>query len=215
MQVLHEDGRTAIQKSYMWLLQRQEREDPPIVIYSYRPTRAQGRMRLNFWMDSADTISYATDIRVQFPGLIRCSCLAHIRRKFVDAIQKKDGKPVPGTPGLREKSFAISSSRGNAVLQDMTLRQEKLNALEHEKPVLEAFWSWLDQQNPTSGSRLDKAVTYAQNQRRFMENYLLDGRIEISNQTSENSVRPFAVGRRNWLFSDSSTALSPALRSTV
>lgn len=88
-------------------------------------------------------------------------------------------------------------------LKDLSPEERHEKRLEHEKPILEDFWKWLDRQHPTSGSRLDKAVTYARNQKRFMENYLLDGRIEISNQTSENAVRPFAVGRRNWLFSDS------------
>ena len=51
-------------------------------------------------------------------------------------------------------------------------------------------------------SALGKAVTYAINQKPYMENYLLDGRCSISNNTAENSIRPYTVGRKNWLFSD-------------
>ena len=71
-----------------------------------------------------------------------------------------------------------------------------------EKPVLEAFWCWLDSLNALKGSALGKAVTYAQNQKPYMENYLLDGRCSLSNNAAENAIRPFTVGRKNWLFAD-------------
>jgi hypothetical protein len=68
--------------------------------------------------------------------------------------------------------------------------------------VLDAFWCWLENLTVLNGSALGKAVTYAKNQKPYMENYLLDGRCSISNNTAENSIRPFCVGRKNWLFSD-------------
>ena len=75
--------------------------------------------------------------------------------------------------------------------------------LEQEKPVLDAFWSWLDNQHPVRNSRMDKAVNYVRNRKPFLENYLEDGRCSISNNLSENAIRPFTVGRKNWLFSES------------
>ena len=75
--------------------------------------------------------------------------------------------------------------------------------LEKEKPVLEAFWSWLDQQKPVRNTRLDKAVNYVLNRRDIAETYLEDGRCSFTNNLSENAIRPFAVGRKNWLFSSS------------
>ena len=71
-----------------------------------------------------------------------------------------------------------------------------------EKPILEAFWCWLESLNVLKGSALAKAVTYANNQKQYMENYLLDGRCSISNNAAENAIRPFTVGRKNWLFAD-------------
>ena len=61
---------------------------------------------------------------------------------------------------------------------------------------------WLETVNPAGGSRLAKAVTYAKNQKPYMENYLLDGRCSISNNIAENIARPYAVGRKNFLFHD-------------
>ena len=75
--------------------------------------------------------------------------------------------------------------------------------LEKEKPVLEAFWSWLNQQKPVRNTRLDKAVNYVLNRRDTAETYLEDGRCSFTNNLSENAIRPFAVGRKNWLFSNS------------
>ena len=62
--------------------------------------------------------------------------------------------------------------------------------------------SWLDMQKPTRGSRMDKAVTYIQNRRSYLMTYLEDGRCSFSNNLSENAIRPFTVGRKNWLFCD-------------
>ena len=62
--------------------------------------------------------------------------------------------------------------------------------------------SWLDQQSPIRGSRMDKAVTYIQNRRSYLSTYLEDGRCSFSNNLSENAIRPFTVGRKNWLFCD-------------
>ena len=69
--------------------------------------------------------------------------------------------------------------------------------------TLEAFWNWLDQQRPTKGTRLAKAVNYAQNRKDTLMTYLEDGHCSLSNNLSENAIRPFTVGRKNWLFSAS------------
>ena len=62
--------------------------------------------------------------------------------------------------------------------------------------------SWADKQQPIKGSRFAKAITYVQNQRPYMMTYLEDGRCSLANQMSENAIRPLTVGRRNWLFCD-------------
>ena len=74
--------------------------------------------------------------------------------------------------------------------------------LEKEQPIVEGFLSWLDKQTPVRGSRMDKAVTYIQNRRSYLTTYLEDGRCSFSNNLSENAIRPFTVGRKNWLFCD-------------
>ena len=63
--------------------------------------------------------------------------------------------------------------------------------------------SWLDAQTPVKGSRLDQAVIYIRNRKDSLMTYLEDGRCSLSNNLSENAIRPITVGRKNWLFCDS------------
>lgn len=74
--------------------------------------------------------------------------------------------------------------------------------MEKEKPVVDGFLTWLKDQSPTRGSRMAKAVTYIQNREPYLATYLEDGRCSFSNNLSENAIRPFVVGRKGWLFSD-------------
>ena len=70
------------------------------------------------------------------------------------------------------------------------------------KPLLDEFWQWVSHLNPLQNSNLGKAVTYALNQKETLINFMLDGRIEISNNRAENAIRPYVTGRKNWLFAD-------------
>jgi transposase len=70
------------------------------------------------------------------------------------------------------------------------------------KPLMEAFFVWNDSLGALSKTLLGKAVYYAQSQRKYLKAYLLDGRLEISNNRAENSIRPFVTGRKNRLFSN-------------
>lgn len=84
----------------------------------------------------------------------------------------------------------------------LSYRQIYNRRLKGQKPVIEAFMAWIDKQKAPNGSRLARALTYAGNQRAYMMTYLEDGHCSISNNLSENSIRPVTVGRRNWLFCD-------------
>ena len=82
-------------------------------------------------------------------------------------------------------------------LEDLNPEERKIKRLELEKPVLEAFWCWIEKLHPLNELRLDKAVTYAKNRKKYMENYVLDGRCSLSNNIAVNSIRPFIVDRKN------------------
>ena len=74
--------------------------------------------------------------------------------------------------------------------------------LELEKPVWDAYLAWLEKVNPLPQSALGKAVNYSKNHWKYLQNYMLDGRCEISNNRAERSIKPFVIGRKNFLFAN-------------
>lgn len=202
VQVLKEEGRKPQSKSYMWVYRTGNDGQNQIVLFDYQPSRS-GDNAAAFLKDFKGYVH--TDGYSGYNSLkevTRCGCWAHLRRKFYEAIP-------PGKQNKSEESYAeIGVGYCNRLfhieeeLQDLSPEERYIKRLELEKPVLEAFWSWLDTVAALRGSKLAKAVTYALNQKPFMENYLLDGRCSISNNAAENAIRPFVTGRKNWLFAD-------------
>jgi hypothetical protein len=176
--------------------------EPPIALYDYQPSRGgkNAAAYLKGFKGYLHTDGYAGYEKVE--DVTRCCCWAHLRRYFVEAIPDKKAKDTPLTNAEIGRDYCNQLFEIERILADLSHDKRKAERLRLEKPVLEAFWSWLCTLTPLKGSRLGKAVTYAFNQRPYMENYLLDGRCSISNNIAENSIRPFTVGRKNWLFSD-------------
>ena len=178
---------------------------PGIILYGYSPTRSGSHAQefLKGYIGYLETDGYQGYNNL--PGIRRCSCWAHIRRYFIDAVPK--GKQYdysqPAVQGVQycNRLFAIEDSINKKYPGDYEKRKQL--RLEKEKPVLEAFWSWLEQQKPVRNTRMDKAVNYVLNRRDTAESYLEDGRCSFTNNLSENAIRPFAIGRKNWLFSNS------------
>ena len=208
VQVLHEDGRKATTQSYMWLACSGNDGLPKIIYYRYTPTRA-GANAVKLLADFEGTYLICDGYQgynavVKFhKDLIRCGCWAHLRRKLADAIPIKDGEEIPGSPAIEGRNLIDKLFLVESILSDRSPEERTRIRQELEVPILKSFWEWLDKQKPVSGSRFAAAVNYAKNQKPVMENYLLDGRIALSNAIAENNVRDFAVGRRNWLFSAS------------
>lgn len=203
VQVLKEDGKKPQTKSYMWLYRTGSDGKYPIVLYDYKPSRS-GENATNFLKDFKGYVhSDGYSGYGKLKNIERCGCWAHLRRKFVEAIpDKKSGNGLTNAELGRaycDRLFAIEKD-----LKDLSPEDRYIKRLELEKPVLGEFWAWLDKLNPLPGSALGRAKTYAVNQKSFMENYLHDGRLEISNNAAENAIRPFTVGRKNWLFADTS-----------
>ena len=87
-------------------------------------------------------------------------------------------------------------------LEKLTPEKRKIQRQERSLPVLEAYWSWIETVNVLQGSKLAEAITYSVNQKTSLCAFLEDGRIELSNNRAENAIRPFVVGRKGWLFCD-------------
>ena len=203
LQVLHESGRRAQTQSYMWLFRSGEDGLPPIILYKYSETRA-GENAVDFLHGFKGYLmcdGYSGYNKV--PDAKRTARWAHIRRYLTDAIPK--GKALDYTqPSVQGVMYINQLFHLEDIIKakHTSFDAIKKARLEKEKPVVEGFLSWLDQQAPVRGSRMDKAVTYIQNRRSYLTTYLEDGRCSFSNNLSENAIRPFSVGRKNWLFCD-------------
>ena len=190
VQVLKEKGKAPTTKSYMWLYCTGN--DGPA---ANRPVRLQDQPQRSYMENYLKDAGYN-----KLPHVTRCGCWAHLRRKFVEAMPPESNASTPAQIGrdLCDQLFAAEKE-----IQSLPPEQRQEKRLAVEQPMLRAFWCWLDELStqPLAGS-LKKAVEYAQGQRSYMENYLKDPRCEISNNRAENKIRPFTVGRKNWLFSD-------------
>jgi transposase len=202
VQVLKEKGKAPQTKSYMWLYRTGMDGRPPVVIYDYQPSRGGKNAAdyLDGFKGFLQSDGYAGYEKVE--NVVRCCCWAHIRRYFTDAIPDLKNKDAPKSMAEAGRDYCNQLFEIERTLEDLPPEKRKEERLRLEKPVLEAFWSWLEKLSPMGGSALAKARNYALNQKPYMENYLLDGRCSISNNIAENSIRPFTVGRKNWLFSD-------------
>lgn len=201
-QVLKEEGKTAQSKSYMWLYGSGNDELPPIRLYDYQPSRG-GYHAEEFLKEFSGYLTCdGFGGYNKLKEVIRCGCLAHMRRYWHEALPGKSKNSPDRTPAEIGFDYCNQLFELEKEYADMDADTRKAKRLETEPAIWEAYWSWLETVNPAGGSRLAKAVIYAKNQKPYMENYLLDGRCSISNNIAENIARPYAVGRKNFLFHD-------------
>lgn len=205
-QVLKENGKAATSKSFMWLYASGEDNLPPIRLYEYQPGRS-GDYPIAFLKGFSGYLTcdgYSGYNKLT--NVIRCGCLAHMRRYWFEAIPAKrrnsKTKILPAIPAEIGLDYCNQLFELEKQYQDLDPEDRKRLRLETETPIWKAYWAWIEKLSPTGGSRLAKAVTYSINQKPYMENYLLDGRCSISNNLAENIARPYAVGRKNFLFHD-------------
>lgn len=158
-------------------------------------------MPLPFLMTSGrKTLKYTGYNKLE--EVTRVGCLAHCRRYFFDAIPKNKPEASAVVPAEIGYAYCNRLFDLKREFKGLDAAVRKAKRLEHENPVLEAFWSWIETLNPTGGSRLAQAVTYAKNQKKYLINYLLDGRCEISNNAAERRIKFYVLGRKNFLFHD-------------
>jgi len=204
VQVLKEPGRKNTSDSYMWVYCSIKDAETPIRYFEYQPGRG-GKYPEAFLKDYngyIHTDAYSGYNGIQ--GVKRCLCYTHLRRTFVDALPKDVHTPEASKPAeaiLRlNQLFEIEAD-----LEGLPHDEKKKERLIREKPLLEAFWSWTEKNaaGELPKSKLSKAFQYALNHRQEFFNYLEDGHCSISNSLAENCIRPFVIGRKNWLFAGS------------
>lgn len=202
VQVLREPGKAAQSNSYMWLYRTSGDAEHPIVIYEYQPDRKKQRPKdfLDAFKGYLHTDGYAGYHSLP-EEITVVGCWAHARRKFDEALklvpQGKRGNSGP-LIGKRfcDKLFAMEKEWAELSSKERLEKRRELAT-----PVLDEFSAWLKHQHPTK-SAFGKAVSYVQTQWMYLVRYLLDGRLEISNNRAERSIKPFVISRKNFLFAN-------------
>jgi len=202
LQVLHEPGRAANTKSYMWLY-RTGRDSPPIVLYEYQMTRARKHPEKFLSGFKGYLCTDAYQAYDSLSGVIGVACFMHARRKFDEALKalpkEAAEKACAAKEGLKfcNRLFMIESE-----LQDMSSEKRYEARLEKSKPVMDAFHDWLKYQRRilTPKCITGQAVNYCLNLWDKLTGFLLDGRLYIDNGISERSIKPFVISRKNFLF---------------
>jgi len=206
VQVLKEDGKAAQSKSYLWL-QRGGPPDQAVVLYNYDPGRgaAVPKRLLEGFKGYLQTDGYdGYNAVVAVNGLTHVGCMAHARRKFSEAL-KAQGKKKQRGKAHRGLALIQKLYRVEKQARKLTHEERYRHRLQHARPILDEMRAWLDHALPQlpPASTTGKALNYLHNEWDKLIHYLDDGRLEIDNNGAENAIRPFVLGRKNWLFSTS------------
>ena len=203
VQVLKESGKEAQSKSYMWLYRTSGDSKEAIVLYEYQPDRKYDRPKafLKGFKGYIHSDGYEAYHGLS-DGVVICGCFAHARRKFDEALKILKPHEQIGSKALAGKTYCDKLFEIERKLADYSSEDRYKKRLELSKPVLDEFLNWLNTCGALPKSALGKAVSYTLNQWKYLNNFLLDGRCEISNNRAERSVKPFVIGRKNFLFCD-------------
>jgi len=206
VQVLREPGRKARSESYMWLY-RTSGGSPadgdtqkPVALYDYQETRSSSHPKrfLNGWNGYLHTDGYAGYHAL--PDITAIGCWAHMRRKFDEAlkgISDKERETSKAQIGLDYCNRLFKLERD---FEKLTQEERYERRAAVSRPLADEFFAWARSLNVLPKSLLGKAVYYASEQQKYLMNVYLDGRLELSNNRAERSIKPFVMGRKNWLF---------------
>ena len=203
VQVLGEKDRSNTAKSQMWVVRGGD-VGRPVVWFEYRPTRSGSVIEeiLAGYQGYLQTDGYSGYDRVgEWPGVNHVGCWAHARRGFV-AVQKAAAKSPVADDAVEfiGKLYEIEAKARQQKIDAIALRELRQK---EARPVLDALHKWLKEKSPEvpPKSLLGEAIAYTLDRWPKLIRYLDDGRIPIDNNLVENAIRPFVIGRKNWLFS--------------
>ena len=201
VQVMNEDGKKNTSKSYMWVYSTSTSANKQIRLFRYETGRSGDYPKefLKGFKGYLHTDAYSGYEKIK--GVNHCLCWAHVRRYFVDA-SPKDLDSQEGTLPAMGIAYCNKLFEWEKKFKDLPPEERKEKRLEHEKLVLEAFFAWAEKSKTQvlPKSKIGQALNYALNHKGKLQEYLKDGNCVISNNIAENSIKPFTVGRKNWLF---------------
>jgi transposase len=210
VQVLKEPDKPPESKSYMWVFRGGTKENP-IILFHYAPTRSGSvpDEYLKGFKGRIQTDGYTGyNMVASDPDIIHIGCWAHVRRKFFDVIESLKSINYDKSESLADMIMDLISElyEIERFVKTFNFNRDEIKNYRQEKskPVLEKIKSLLDenQNKVLPKSKLGIAINYTLSEWEKLIRYVTDGLIPIDNNMVENAIRPFVVGRKNWLFYD-------------
>lgn len=213
VQVLNEPNKKAKTDSRMWVYCAGKYEEHSNILFEYSPTRNGENARRFLGSYPGYLICDGYDGYNKLTEAIRCGCWAHARRKFAQALPTDksllaDSAAAKGVElcneiFLLEREFEGKDERGAQIKEPLTASEKYQQRQERLKPLFDDLFKWLNELNPSGKTKLAGAVQYCLNERKYLYRCLENGSIPVDNNRAENAIRPFVVGRKNWLFANS------------
>ena len=202
LQVICEPGRGAKTKSFEWLYRSGSRSKHPVVIYEYQETRNREHPE-RFLKDYEGYLccdGYQAYHNLP-PTIVVAGCWSHARRYWEKAYDALPKNKRDGTTAERGLVYCNLLFAFEHEYHELTPEERFGMRLKYSKPVSDEFFEWVVTLSVLPKSLLGEAVGYALSQRKYLENIYLDGRLELSTNLAERSIKPFVMGRKAWLFS--------------
>ncbi|MBP5261681.1 MAG: IS66 family transposase [Clostridiales bacterium] len=200
------DGRSAGSNSYMWVYRNGACDDKrPVVIYDYQPTRKADHPEafLKEYTGTLVTDGYQVyhTLESKRKGLKVAGCWVHAKRKFaeiVKAVDKDDSGGIIAVEATKRISEIFDLENK---LDDLTRKEREKQRQQKIKPKVDAFFSWAKSAINAlpSESATYKGLQYCINQEQLLRVFLADGNVPMDNNRAEQAIRPFTLGRKNWV----------------
>lgn len=209
LKVINDNGKDSKSKKYMWLYMSNT-DSKPVILYDYQSTRSSSCPK-NFLGDFKGFLQ--TDGYTGYNSVVnatRLYCLAHIRRYFHNIIVDLDQEALKNSRAIIGFNYCEQIYKLEKELRESYSNKEdyyKIRFKERNKkltPIIDNFIEYVEREikNALPRSPLGKALEYAKKHLPGLKNVLLDGSLEIDNNAAERAIKPFVIGRKNFLFAN-------------
>lgn len=202
-------------KNFMWAyISGQFNTEHPIVIYEYQRTRHHDYPK-EFLKDfhgilETDGLQQYHMLEKLIPGLTNASCWVHSRRFFADAVKalgKKDKAAISQTIAGQALAQIGAMYKIEETLKDLPAEERLRERKKQIEPLVEVFFTWAKDIMSGNGvmpnGKTAQGLNYCINQEKYLRVFLTDGNVPMDNSASERAIRPFTIGRKNWVLIDS------------
>lgn len=222
--VIRPDGSDSSKKCYMWVYRNGANENKhPVVLYDYRPGRSHfypEEFLKNFsgYLVTDGYKAYQT-LENKRTDLHLAGCWVHAKRKFAELVKAVGKENVSGTISAQAVEKISELFHLDKQLKSMSAKKRLKKRQQILKPKVDEFFEWLNETLPSlpSESATAKAINYCLNQENYLRSFLSNGSIPMDNNSAEQAIRPFTLGRKNWvnMFSSNGAEASAVIYSLV